>query len=517
MNLPGKNYLTIFLQKKMSDINDLWRGLVSGSLQNTLTFLAQTNIEKFIIFLQSENLINNSNFESNRIFQNGINTRDLSKVSQALYTPFLNVDDKDGDLQISSILRFGNFYKNKIGRREWDSKLDQNDKLISKIERFRIFFELCNQVILARNVNSHLHEPRNDSGWAMLLLGQIYRLLELDSAKKLSEGEILEIKNHGNRLLKEILTIENLEKNNDLEDENKINVGITEENFSLKEELVNLKTLIENLPEILKSNLNNLSANPSDANIVTASKNVSPPHENNNSFRDEDAHKQSDDQDDLYEEFKVFEKDLLDTESNELIGIGVKYRRNRNGGLKITSIYNGGAVSNEPNLKIGTEIVGIEENDIKTDLRKIPFDSAEQISSLLLGKEGTEVTVSVISDGDESEYPLIRKDYEKGENNIVPFDGINEASSLLNENQTQRELLIIRNKIKKKTKCKNWENVLQRSHIDTIIDNKISNSQIFRNQLEGMTWYEKFSEKMNEQIEIYRNEIDAVLNRSSWD
>ena len=96
----------------MSDINALWRGFVSGSIQNHLVFLIQTNIERFLIFIESEGLISNSQYENNRYFQNGINTRDLSKVSQALYVHSLNVIDKNNNPDKVSIIRFGNFYKN---------------------------------------------------------------------------------------------------------------------------------------------------------------------------------------------------------------------------------------------------------------------------------------------------------------------------------------------------------------------------------------------------------------------
>ena len=61
-------------------------------------------------------------------------------------------------------------------------------------------------------------------------------------------------------------------------------------------------------------------------------------------------------------------------------------------------------------------------------------------------------------------------------------------SNSLTAVQAKRELLIIRKRIKAKTKCKNWENVLQGDYINDIIANKISNVDEFQdwlNTLEG--------------------------------
>tara|TARA_Y200000002_G_C22688209_1_gene666875 strand:+ start:4119 stop:5630 length:1512 start_codon:yes stop_codon:yes gene_type:complete len=503
----------------MSDINALWRGFVSGSIQNHLVFLIQTNIERFLIFIESEGLISNSQYENNRHFQNGINTRDLSKVSQALYVRSLYVIDKNNNPDKISIVRFGNFYKNKIGREEWDSKLDQNEKLVSKIERFRVFFEICNQVILARHVNSHLHEPRNDSGWAMLLMGQIYRLLELDSAKKLSEKDILQIKNHGNKLLKEILEIEKIENDDEYEiTEIKKEEDHKEQRTKLEEEIIYLQDLIKEFPKNLEMYMANFALSFSDKNF-SEKKKLTDLEPSSLTLEKEEVIDEVVKKAEIESVFSNFDSDFESlVESDELIGIGITYRRLKNGGLKITKIHKGGAVDKEPKLNIDDIIIAVEKDNQLVNLQEIPFeDSAEKISSLLLGKKGSEITISVISNGIESEFSLIRREYLTNEKKLNIANEVLETSPLINLNQTKRELLIIRNKIKKETKCKNWENVLQRQHIDLILIKKIPETNSLNNSLEGLKWYERHKEVMKQQIDIYGNEIDAILNRSSWD
>ncbi len=91
-------------------------------------------------------------------------------------------------------------------------------------------------------------------------------------------------------------------------------------------------------------------------------------------------------------------------------------------------------------------------------------------------------------------------------------------SNSLTAVQAKRELLIIRKRIKAKTKCKNWENVLQGDYINDIIANKISNVDEFQdwlNTLEG-EHYNSYQEKMVLQLVQYKQQINRVLERISW-
>lgn len=181
----------------MSNINDLWRKLLLGNNQLILVKILKGGILALFDLLLEMNILN-----------------DLPRVN--LYFKQLKSAQDLSEIRLHAKYEIGEFGKvpligivGRIRREGEDFNLlrNQGHPHIVKLERLEEFLRVADIIIKARHFSAHNHNPRNDSGWALKLVGAVFSIIEL-SPHPIDEEDTNKLKSLGLRLISAIQEIE---------------------------------------------------------------------------------------------------------------------------------------------------------------------------------------------------------------------------------------------------------------------------------------------------------------------
>ncbi len=250
------------------NIDRYWRTFVSGSTQITLVEVIQDGFKAFFDFAKDYDHLEGDPSDHVRrrkyhyeeddrkrfiregkiLYRNVMSTNDLSMVGKISSLEF-----EFKSIGWQKINNFKFIFTKKLdgGFKEYQTRSSEGDKEIWKLDRFDSFFQSVREIVNYRNYDAHNKEEKNDSGWALILTGHVFNLIEL-SETPVKPEKIKSIQANAIELLEQVIEIEDYSE--DEEDKEEVTTVRAQSNESIGADLLEGK--LDEMTESIEQSIN---------------------------------------------------------------------------------------------------------------------------------------------------------------------------------------------------------------------------------------------------------------------